>query len=143
MKITLAFIGKTKTPEYVQAVNRYVKMARRFVSIEVVELKEKKEVRAQAKELSRHLDERAYWVVLHDSGDEMDSLKFADFLKARLASQKGTIFISGGFYGVPLDKYDKILSLSKMTFSHELIRVMLAEQIYRALTIIYGHPYPK
>ncbi len=143
MKILLAFIGKTKSKEISVLVERYITMSRKFVSIATVELKEKQDPSAQFKELRKHLDEKSFWVVLHDRGEEMDSEKFANFLKDKLASQKQIIFISGGFYGVPLDKYDKILSLSKMTFSHELIRAMLAEQIYRALAIIYGHPYPK
>jgi|Deesub1362A_J573_1020465.scaffolds.fasta_scaffold15509_3 23S rRNA (pseudouridine1915-N3)-methyltransferase len=143
MKILLAFIGKTKSKEISALVEKYVTMSRKFVSIGIVEVKEKNNLPAQLKELRKRLDEKSFWVILHDQGEEMSSEKFANFLKDKLASQKQIIFITGGFYGVPLDKYDKILSLSKMTYSHELIRVMLTEQIYRALAIIYGHPYPK
>lgn len=103
-----------------------------------------KEVEAQG--LEKHFKDD-YIICLFDEGKEMSSLDFARFLeKLLLTSQRPITFVIGGFLGLKdriLKSADTVLSLSKMTFSHELCRVIILEQIYRSLARIRGKQYPK
>lgn len=88
-----------------------------------------------------------YIICLSDKGKEMSSNEFARFLgKMTSHSKRAATFVVGGFLGLDkriIQRADLLLSLSKMTFSHELIRLILLEQIYRSLTILKGHHYAK
>lgn len=102
-----------------------------------------KEIEAQA--LEKYLKDD-YIICLSDDGQEMSSFDFALFLEKCGASSRPITFVVGGFLGLAdriLKKADFLLSLSKMTFSHELSRVVLLEQLYRSLTILRGKPYAK
>jgi 23S rRNA (pseudouridine1915-N3)-methyltransferase len=96
--------------------------------------------------LERHLD-NDYIICLVDDGEEMSSMEFARFLeKRRLGPCRSLAFVVGGFLGLAgriLERADLRLSLSRMTFSHELARVVLLEQVYRSLTIVKGKHYAK
>jgi len=96
--------------------------------------------------LERHLD-NDYIICLVDDGEEMSSTEFARFLeKRRLGPCRSLAFVVGGFLGLAgriLERADLRLSLSRMTFSHELARVVLLEQVYRSLTIVKGKHYAK
>jgi len=100
----------------------------------------------EAFELEKHLKDD-YIICLFDEGREMTSTEFARFLeKVALSSSRVISFVVGGFLGLDeriLKRADFILSLSRMTFSHELIRALLLEQIYRSLMIIKGRHYIK
>jgi 23S rRNA (pseudouridine1915-N3)-methyltransferase len=99
----------------------------------------------EAKNLEKHLGDD-YIICLFDRGKEMSSAEFARFLEERLSSARRTTFLVGGFAGLAekiLRRADFHLSLSRLTFSHELSRVVLLEQIYRALTIRSGKHYAK
>ncbi|KQC09341.1 MAG: hypothetical protein APR54_03715 [Candidatus Cloacimonas sp. SDB] len=103
-------------------------------SIEIVKEKE-------AKIIEKHLDNRSFLVVLDLNGKQMSSENFAAFLKK---SNKNITFLVGGVYGIAenlLERADLRLSFSKMTFTHQIIRLILLEQIYRAFTIINGKKY--
>jgi len=85
-------------------------------------------------------------ILLDPTGKTFDSFKFADFVSKAEDSARDLVFVTGGADGYPAgwrEKADLLVSLSTMTFPHEFARVMIAEQIYRAFTILRGHPYSK
>jgi 23S rRNA (pseudouridine1915-N3)-methyltransferase len=142
MKICLLMLGKTRRPEMVAALDDYVKRISRSSPIEIVE------VRDAAAALKRLDANRAAASVLLDAGGKLyDSDAFAKWLgEQRDRGIREVIFVCGDADGFPDSLRERVkqkLSLSAMTYSHELARVMLAEQIYRAFAILSGSPYPK
>jgi 23S rRNA (pseudouridine1915-N3)-methyltransferase len=142
MKICLLMLGKTRRPEIVSALADYVKRISRSCPVEVLE------VRDAAAALKRLDANRAAASVLLDAGGKVyDSNAFAKWLgEQRDRGIREVIFLCGdadGFSDSLRDRVKLKLSLSAMTYSHELARVMLAEQIYRAFAILSGSPYPK
>jgi 23S rRNA (pseudouridine1915-N3)-methyltransferase len=142
MKICLLMLGKTRRPEMVSALGDYVKRISRSCPIEVAE------VRDAARALKRLDANRAAVSALMDAGGKVyDSDGFAKWLgEQRDRGIRETIFVCGDADGFPDSLRGRVkqkVSLSAMTFSHELARVMLAEQIYRAFAILSGSPYPK
>jgi 23S rRNA (pseudouridine1915-N3)-methyltransferase len=142
MKICLLMLGKTRRPEMVAALDDYVKRISRSCPIEAVE------VRDAAAALKRLDANRAAISALLDAGGKVyDSNAFARWLgDQRERGIREVIFVCGDADGFPGSLRERVklkLSLSAMTYSHELARVMLAEQIYRAFAILSGSPYPK
>jgi len=142
MKICLLMLGKTRRPEMVAALDDYVKRISRSCTIEVVE------ARDAAAALKRLDANRAAASVLLDAGGKVyGSEAFAKWLgEQRERGIREVIFVCGDADGFPDSLRERVkqkLSLSAMTYSHELARVMLAEQIYRAFAILSGSPYPK
>ena len=142
MKICLLMLGKTRRPEMVAAIGDYVKRISRSCPIEILE------VRDAAAALKRLDANRAAASVLLDAGGKVyDSNAFAKWLsEQRGRGIREVIFVCGDADGFPDSLRERVkqkLSLSAMTYSHELARVMLAEQIYRAFAILSGSPYPK
>ena len=94
--------------------------------------------------LLNKIQEGDYVVLLDEHGQELRSVEFARWLEKRQQSGRRLVFVIGGAYGFSAAVYQRAnekLSLSKMTFSHQLVRLIFAEQIYRACTIIKGEPY--
>jgi 23S rRNA (pseudouridine1915-N3)-methyltransferase len=142
MKICLLMLGKTRRPEMVAALDDYVKRISRSCPIEILE------VRDAVAALKRLDANRAAASVLLDAGGKVyDSNAFAKWLgEQRDRGIREVIFLCGdadGFSDSLRVHVRQKLSLSAMTYSHELARVMLAEQIYRAFAILSGSPYPK
>jgi 23S rRNA (pseudouridine1915-N3)-methyltransferase len=142
MKICLLMLGKTRRPEMVKALDDYVKRISRSCPTEIVE------ARDAAAALKRLDANRAAASVLLDAGGKAyDSDAFAKWLgDQRDSGVREVIFVCGDADGFPDSLRERVkqkLSLSAMTYSHELARVMLAEQIYRAFAILSGSPYPK
>ena len=142
MKICLLMLGKTRRPEMVSALDDYVKRISRSCEIEIVE------ARDAAAMLKRLDSNRAAVSVLLDAGGKVyDSAAFAKWLaEQRDRGIREVLFVGGdadGFPGSLRERVKQKLSLSSMTYSHELARVMLAEQIYRAFAILSGSPYPR
>jgi 23S rRNA (pseudouridine1915-N3)-methyltransferase len=142
MKICLLMLGKTRRPEMVSAFDDYLKRVSRSCPIEVVEARD-------AAAVLKRLDvNRAAVSALLDAGGKVyDSDAFAKWLgEQRDRGIREVIFVCGDADGFPESLRERVkqkLSLSAMTYSHELARVMLAEQIYRAFAILSGSPYPK
>ena len=132
--IRIVCIGKIKN-EWKNANNELFKRINSFTKFEIIELKEEK-----AKELEKYI--KGYCVVLDEKGTQLTSKEFSNLIKEK---NKITFFIGGkaGFEEKFLQKADFVLSLSKMTFSHQLARIILLEQIYRAFCIIHNLPYSK
>jgi 23S rRNA (pseudouridine1915-N3)-methyltransferase len=142
MKICLLMLGKTRRPEMVSALDDYVKRISRACPVEVVE------ARDAAAVLKRVDANRAAVSAMLDAGGKVyDSDAFAKWLgEQRDRGIREVIFVCGDADGFPDSLRERVkqkLSLGAMTYSHELARVMLAEQIYRAFAILSGSPYPK
>jgi 23S rRNA (pseudouridine1915-N3)-methyltransferase len=142
MKIRLFLLGKTRRPEMRVLFDEYVKRVSRQTSIEAVE------IRDSAAALKKLDADRAVTVVLLDAaGKQSSSEEFAAWLGTlRDRGTRELIFLCGDAEGFPdslRQRAQHKLSLSAMTFSHELARVVLAEQLYRAFAILSGSPYPK
>jgi 23S rRNA (pseudouridine1915-N3)-methyltransferase len=142
MKICLLMLGKTRRPEVNGMLQDYVKRISRSSPVEVAE------VRDAAAALKRLDANRAAASVLLDAGGKAyDSEAFAKWIgEQRDHGAREIIFVCGDADGFPQSLRERVkqkVSLSAMTYSHELARVMLAEQIYRAFAILSGSPYPK
>lgn len=142
MKIRLLMLGKTRRPEMNTALADYVKRIGRSCPIEVNEVRDGE---AAMKKLDAA---RAATVLLLDAGGKAyDSTAFAKWLgEQRDCGTREIVFVCGdadGFPEILRQRVKQRISLSAMTYSHELARVMLAEQIYRAFAILSGSPYPK
>jgi len=155
MRIRILWPGKTKNREIRNLQEFYLERIKHMASAEIIQTKEAKGINEkntdrikeiEAKGLEKHLRD-VYIICLFDGGKEMSSLEFARFLDdVASRSSRGIAFVVGGFLGLSkktLEKADFLLSLSKMTFSHELSRIVLLEQIYRALTLLGGKQYAK
>jgi 23S rRNA (pseudouridine1915-N3)-methyltransferase len=143
MKIRLLMLGKTRRAEIRVLVDDYVARIARFVEVEITELRE--DSSASLRKLT--LDSAATIVLLDDAGKHRTSAQFAKWLgEMRDRGAREIVFLCGAADGFPdalRRRATQKLSLSSLTFSHELARAMLAEQIYRAMAILAGHPYPK
>jgi 23S rRNA (pseudouridine1915-N3)-methyltransferase len=142
MKIRLLLLGKTRRAELCALLDEYVKRIGKSCPIEVTE------VRNAAAALKKLDADRAATATLLDAGGKSyDSESFAKWLgEQRDRGTREIIFVCGDADGFPAELRERVkqkVSLSAMTYSHELARVMLAEQIYRAFAILSGSPYPK
>ena len=143
MKLTIAWIGKTKNPAIQSLTDEYVKRLRQFAEVEGVSLKDET---ALLKLCGRDGRGARRGLVLFDSrGRQLSSEEFAQFLRERQERNPvPMVFAIGPADGVSetaLKQADSVVSLGKMTIAHELARVVVLEQIYRAFTILKGHPY--
>jgi len=154
MRITLVTVGKTDIPWVRDGLELYVSRLGHYVPFTLREIPELKGVSALSREqikqregelVLRELAPADEVILLDEHGREYRSLEFADWLGGRLArSSRDLVFVVGGAYGFSEAVYQRAdgkLSLSKMTFSHQLVRTIFAEQLYRAFTILRGEPY--
>ena len=143
MKIHLVMLGKTRRPEIRALLDDYLARIGRFAEVQVTELRE--DSAASLRKLK--LDPGATVVLLDDSGKPQSSVQFAKWLgETRDRGAREIAFLCGSAEGFPealRRRPTQKLSLSPLTFSHELARAMLAEQLYRAFAILAGHPYAK
>jgi 23S rRNA (pseudouridine1915-N3)-methyltransferase len=142
VKIRLLMLGKTRRAEMCAVIDDYVKRVGRHSPIEITEVRDGE---AAIKKLDA---DRAATVVLLDAlGKNLDSNAFAKWLgELRDRGTRELVFVCGDADGFPVALRARVpqkISLSAMTFSHELARAMLAEQLYRAFAILSGSPYPK
>jgi 23S rRNA (pseudouridine1915-N3)-methyltransferase len=154
VKITLLVTGKTDADCWADAMKEYTARLKHYLSFDVETIPDLKNVgrlsAEQHKEREGHLilnvmQTGDYVVLLDERGKEMTSRQFSQFLEKRLQMpHKRTLFVTGGPFGFSNEVYkraDEKLSLSKMTFSHQMIRAIFVEQLYRAMTIIRGEKY--
>lgn len=151
MKIKLFVIGKTNFDFVNIGFKEYEKRLSRFVKFEYVVIKEGKsnnsnEVKLiEAKNTIEKLSNNDYLILLDNNGKEYNSIQFANNIENKMSSiSKDVIFLIGGAYGFDESIYQiakEKISLSQMTFSHQIIRLIFMEQLYRAFTIINNHPY--
>ena len=151
MQMHLVWIGKTRERHCAALVAEYLGRLERFVPCEVSELKDRasgddrRVVAAEGVKLLEAVGRDDYVVLLDEAGREMTSEELAEFLVARRnAGTKRLAFVIGGFAGVSEEVRGRAQlkwSLTKVTLTHELARVVLAEQLYRACTLVAGFPY--
>jgi 23S rRNA (pseudouridine1915-N3)-methyltransferase len=152
MKITITSIAKKERSTYDPLYKELMKMSSRFAKIEDNELfpKEIAKAHTQSPEhaqlaYSTLLEPqlcKSYSIVLHPDGKSLDSFEFSKLLSDKMSIQ----FLIGGAYGFEdafVKKCDKVISLSKLTMSHKIAKVVLLEQIYRGFSILSNHPYHK
>ena len=160
MDIKIIAVGKIKEKFYKEAIDEYLKRMQAYNKLEIIEvademaaetLSEKELEQVKEKEGERILSKISkedYVVSLEILGKQMDSIDFAKFIENEMAEGFGRnlVFIIGGSNGLAKEvsqRSNKKLSFGKMTYPHQLMRVILTEQIYRAYRIINGHPYHK
>lgn len=153
MEIILMAVGKAGISFVKEGIEEYSKRLRRYVCFSLNELPDLKykvssEAQQKVKEGEMILEKICssdYVVILDERGKEYSSIEFADYLEKLMATgRKRLVFIVGGPYGFSEAVYsraDAKLSLSRMTFNHEMVRLFFVEQIYRGMTILKGEPY--
>lgn len=159
MKISIVCVGKIKEKFYVEAIREYEKRLGRYCKLEICEVADEKtpdkasealEEQIKEKEacrMEKYLSDDAYVIALAIEGKMLDSVELSQKIeKAGIQGISHIQFVIGGSLGIHkriLDRADYKLSFSKMTFPHQLMRVVLLEQIYRGYRIMNGEPYHK
>ncbi len=133
MKITVLSVGRLRAP-YADDIAHYEKLLGHYAPLELIELRE-------PEKLAKRVPQRAFVSLLDDAGGSYDSLAFSRWIEQRRASGLDLCFVIGGAYGIDLERADHRLSLGPMTMPHQLARVVLLEQLYRAHAILAGAPY--
>ncbi len=133
MKYTVLAVGRLRSP-FADDVAHYHRMLTGKARVELVEVREDEQV-------ERRIPPRAYTVLLDVTGRTYDSVAFARWLEDRRQGGRDVCFVIGGACGTELERCDERLSFGPMTFPHQLARVMLIEQLYRAHKILAGEPY--
>jgi 23S rRNA (pseudouridine1915-N3)-methyltransferase len=152
MKLRVIWIGKTRNPDLTRLINDYISRIEHFLPLEIVELKEPKNdpdkrVDAEGKRLLEALGAMDRAVALDPAGKSWTSAELSRFVQKHMTEdQRRLTFVIGGFGGLSdavTKRADVRWSLSPLTFTHDLTRLLLLEQIYRALSIIHNLPYSK
>lgn len=154
MKIKLLCIGKTDSDYISQGLKEYENRLKHYISYESVyipdiknskNLSENQQKEKEGELIKNQLKVTDYIVLLDERGKDYSSVEFSKFIEKQMTSGlKGLVFVIGGPYGFSKDMYERAnakISLSKMTFSHQMVRLIFTEQLYRAMTIIKGEPY--
>jgi 23S rRNA (pseudouridine1915-N3)-methyltransferase len=154
MKVKLICIGKTGKKFLEDGENEYMQRVKHYVQIERVEIQDLKNARKltfeqikqmEGKEILSKLGSGEQLILLDERGSLLSSVEFSNFVQQRFnAGGKALVFVIGGAYGFSPEVYDAAqgkISFSKMTFSHQMIRMIFFEQLYRAMTILKGEPY--
>ena len=156
LKLKIIVVDRTRSSFLKEGESFYLERLRKYVQVEWVEVKpaqikkgrpEEQILSTEGEAIARKLAPRDYLVPLDRSGHQFDSEQLATWLDRLSTSTGGWVsFIIGGPLGLPkalLDRADKILSLSRLTLTHEMSRLLLLEQLYRACTILRGEKYHK
>jgi 23S rRNA (pseudouridine1915-N3)-methyltransferase len=154
MKITLLTVGKTDKDWVRQGLDIYVSRLKHYIPFNIVEIPELKNVSALSKDQIKSKEGELILksirptddvILLDEKGKEYTSVEFARIIQDKISyAGKDIVFIIGGAYGFSEAVYQRAnskLSLSRMTFSHQMVRAIFVEQIYRAFTIMRGEPY--
>lgn len=153
MRITLLVVGKTTDPRLQSLIEDYQKRLTHYVPFEFVVIPDIKNAKSLSEEQLKTAEGEAILarltpsmevILLDEHGREFRSVEYADWLRKKMGSGRDLTLVIGGAYGFSTAVYQRAngkLSLSQMTFSHQMIRLMAIEQIYRAMTILRGEPY--
>ena len=154
MKITLISIGKTDNQHLEVLINDYIKRVGFYVSFTFIvipdikkakNLSEVQQKKAEGTEILKRIISSDTLILLDESGKSLSSIGFSEFLQKKMNSGlKNLIFCIGGPYGFSEDMYERAhgkISLSNMTFSHQMVRLFIIEQLYRGFTILKNEPY--
>lgn len=154
MNIELVVVGKTDMKEVEALVTMYSKRINHYVKFAITtladvrntrKLSEAEQKRLEGEQILKLINDSDHLMLLDEHGAELRSIEFADMLQRRMsAGTKRLVFVIGGPYGFSDAIYQRAnskLSLSKMTFSHQIVRAIFTEQLYRAFTILKNEPY--
>ncbi|MBQ9651890.1 MAG: 23S rRNA (pseudouridine(1915)-N(3))-methyltransferase RlmH [Prevotella sp.] len=153
MKTLLILVGKTTDSHVKAMIDDYTERISHYMPFEIVTIPELKNTKSLTEEqqkvregelILKQLQPADTVVLLDEHGKERRSIEFAKWLETITQSARRLVFVIGGPYGFSADVYDRAnqkMSLSAMTFSHQMVRVIFTEQLYRACTIIKGEPY--
>ena len=150
MKLKVLWVGKSRDPWVKDAIEEYAGRIRRYSPLELIDIRDEKGAaaeemrRRECERLEKQIPPGATLILLDERGEQMDSPGLAAFVGRQRDSGTGElIFVIGGAYGFSEEfrRRGRLLSLSKMTFTHQMVRAFLLEQIYRAFTILNGEPY--
>ena len=133
MKYTVVAVGRIRPP-FSDDLEHYEKMLAGKARLELIEVRDDEQV-------ERRIPPRSHRVLLDARGRTYDSPAFARWLEDRRQGGRDVCFVVGGPFGTELERWDEQLSFGPMTFPHQLARVMLVEQLYRAHKILAGEPY--
>jgi len=144
MKIRILAIGKVKERFTQEWINEFLKRMNKYCKLEIIELKENNK-KKEAEELIKKIRDDEFVIALERVGQQINSEDFSELIKKKI-QEKDICFIIGGPDGLDAEVLQKTklhLSISNMTFTHQIARLLLIEQIYRAFTIIKGEKYHK
>ena len=154
MEIELLTVGKTTIKFVIEGIEEYTKRLKHYIGYRIIPLPDIKknaslsadrQKEAEGEIILSKIQTSDYVILLDEKGREYTSMEFAGFLeKQMIAGRKKVVFVVGGPYGFSPAVYgraDGKVSLSKMTFNHEMVRLFFTEQVYRAMTILRGEPY--
>ena len=153
MKTTLILVGKTNGKLFNEGIDDYAKRIGHYTPFAVKVLPELKSTKSlsesqqkdkEGKMILKSISPSDFVVLLDEHGTEYRSMEFAKWIEKRRNGGRDLVFVIGGPYGFSPDVYnraDTLISLSRMTFSHQMVRLIFVEQLYRACTIIKGEPY--
>lgn len=154
MKISLIVIGKTNSKFLIDGINEYTKRLSYYLPFSIEYLLDVKNNRKltveqqmviEGNNILNAIEKSDYVVLLDEHGKEFTSMEFSKYIEKKMSSvPKRLVFVVGGPYGFTQEVKDRAnekISMSKMTFSHEMIRLIFTEQLYRAMTILNNEPY--
>jgi 23S rRNA (pseudouridine1915-N3)-methyltransferase len=154
MKIDLILVGKSDQKYLQEGIDIYLKRLKFYCQLEVKiipdlkstkSLSEEQQKEKEGEHIANHLKDSDFVILLDERGDSLSSIEFGQLIEKRqVAGTRRLSFVIGGPYGFSKEVYARAnakLSLSAMTFSHQMVRLIFVEQLYRAFTIINGEPY--
>ncbi len=154
MKVALVLVGKTVNKHFVELIDEYAGRVKHYIGFDIItipELKNTKSLSADQQKqqegelILKQMQASDHVVLLDEHGKEFRSVEFSSYMEQKMQTvNKRLVFVIGGPYGFSPDVYAKAnekISLSKMTFSHQMVRLIFVEQLYRAMTIMRGEPY--
>ena len=152
MKIKCIAIGKTKSQDFSSLIKSYLSKINHYINFEFIILNEIKSIKnksiqknKEAEAILKNIKADSHIILLDENGNELSSVFFSKFIQHHLnSSKKEIIFIIGGAYGFSdklLKRANEKISLSKMTFSHQMVRIIFLDQLYRSFTILKNEPY--
>lgn len=154
MKIKLICAGKTSDSYIIEGIEKYTKRLKHYTSFEIIEIPEVKGFNTKGKDVLKEeeaklflakIDKNDYLILLDENGKHKTSMEFADSIQNKMnRSISSIVFLVGGPFGFSQTMYDRAdekMSLSKMTFSHQMIRLFFIEQLYRSFSILRGEKY--
>ena len=154
MKVALILVGKTVNKHFVELIDEYAGRVKHYIGFDIVTIPELKNTKnlstdqqkqQEGELILKQLQAGDHVVLLDEHGKELRSVEFSAYMEQKMQTvNKRLVFVIGGPYGFSPEVYGRAnekLSLSKMTFSHQMVRLIFVEQLYRAMTIMRGEPY--
>jgi 23S rRNA (pseudouridine1915-N3)-methyltransferase len=150
LKIQVLWVGKTHEDWVRKGIEEYATRVRRYAQIELIEVKEERGASAEsareqeAGRLEKRIIKGSRVILMDEKGETLSSPAFAGIIGGYRDLAQPVSFVIGGAYGFSdafRTRGDRVLSLSRMTFTHQMVRIFLLEQIYRGFTILHGEPY--